>query len=252
VAGRPRARARRAANGGVAYTSELAEAITELVADGHSLGAVAAMGGFPTRRSIRRWLAEHPDFRAMYETARIERAEALFEDLERLASTGPQVVAAAQAAGINENAAVTAWKAELAARQWALSKIAPARYADKLAVEASGPGGMPFVQEVSIERTATMLMAVLEAGRPSRTIDQEVSHAKLPAPDPDVERKRRQAQMDGTLPRPSLGAVDEPLPLFEPQPAPRRPPPEDLANWRDKAEAERVHQRIARISRSYP
>jgi hypothetical protein len=255
MAGRPRTRAKRAANGGIAYTSALAESVCELVSDGHGLQTISEMPGFPTRRTIRRWIAEHADFRAMYETARVERAEALFEDLERLASTGPQVVAAAQAAGINENAAVAAWKTELAARQWALSKIAPARYADKLAVEASGPGGAPLLQpEPDIPRVAAMMRAIIEAGRPQRTLDEILPpQPSLPSPDPEAEERRLEALRTGhpvPAQRPGLGAVDEPeLPMGD-FPAPRRPP--SLIDLKDEREARRAYEKIAPFTRSYP
>jgi hypothetical protein len=134
------------------------------------------------------------------------------------------------------------------------SKLLPERFGDKLAVEATGRDGAPLYQpEPDISKVALSVMALIEAVNPRpKTIDQIAPPLPSLPPSDDTDRRRRQAQMDGSLPRPSLGEADDRLPAFEPQPAPRRPPPEDLADWRDKAEAEKVHQRIARISRQWP
>jgi hypothetical protein len=263
MAGRPRTRAKRAANGGIAFTSRIADDICALISDGQSLQTISEMPGFPTRRSMRRWLSEHPDFERDYEIARRQRTDNLIDE----------AIAIADTVDGSDNAAVQKARLQIETRRWLASKLLPERFGDKLVTEVTGKDGTALIPpaEPDLQKLALSMMHLIEGANPRRTIDHTPlpqSNAKLasllPPPDPEAEARRLAALRTGSpVPahRPSLGNADEPewpighFPAPQNSPvgeAPRRPPPEDLADWRDKAEAERVHQRIARISRSYP
>src|SRR3954452_20667368 len=85
---------------------KLAARIIEELAAGRSLAEVCADVGMPDLRSVRRWIADRPDFRASYDQARVWWAYSIAEEINGLADSAPQVAADAAKAGVNENAAI--------------------------------------------------------------------------------------------------------------------------------------------------
>jgi hypothetical protein len=228
MAGRPRRRAA-AKDGGIAFTSKVAESICDLIAEGHSLQTVSEMPGFPTRRSMRRWLTEHSDFEHAYEIARRQRTDNLVDE----------AIAIADAVDGGNAAEVQKARLQIDTRRWLASKLLPERFGDKLAVEATGKDGAALYQpEPNIAKTALSIMALL-ASMPGgkndpRTIDAVVPQlASLPAPDPESEARRLQALRTGSpLPLPPSTTLSP----FDPQPE----QPVDLA-------AERELQRLRAV-----
>src|SRR5688572_8454223 len=115
------------------YTPKRGKQICELVGDGLSLAEACDKAGLP-RRTVRGWLAKEPAFEHLYETARRERVDSLFENFVGRALAATEVVAAAEREGLNPTAAATALRTELDQMRWVLSKLSPI-YADRAAVE---------------------------------------------------------------------------------------------------------------------
>jgi len=83
----------------------------------------------PSRESVRRWLKEREDFRALYAEAHHERVDSMFEDMLAIADDR-----------------TIDWqdrKVMIATRQWAMSKVAPKKYGDR--VEVTGDPERPLV-----------------------------------------------------------------------------------------------------------
>jgi Bacteriophage Sf6, terminase small subunit-like len=51
------------------YTPEMGSAICDRIAEGESLAKICSDPSMPTRGTVRRWCAEHEDFRQHYESA---------------------------------------------------------------------------------------------------------------------------------------------------------------------------------------
>jgi hypothetical protein len=106
------------------YLPEVAADICSLLADGESLRKVCERPGMPNKATVFRWLAQHAEFRDQYAKASETRADAIFEDMFDIAD------------GVNEEAAAVA-KARLRidTRKWALARMNPKKFGDKVSQE---------------------------------------------------------------------------------------------------------------------
>jgi len=117
------------------------EAIKEIViarlADGESLRAICRDDGLPNRSTIMRWLDDDPEFAAKYARAREigfdERAEKVAEEIDA-----------------EEDVNRAKLKFEYA--RWYLSKLAPKRYGERLAI--AGDENSPLTIHVSKDDAA--------------------------------------------------------------------------------------------------
>jgi transposase-like protein len=119
----------------IAYTSELAERITDAIAAGVPVSELCEQSGMPTRRQLARWRRQHPEFADAYEQARIARADARSDAVdEALADLRAGKITAAGCRVIVETHLKLA------------SKESPAKYGDavKVQAEVSGPNGAPM------------------------------------------------------------------------------------------------------------
>src|SRR3954454_8656554 len=144
------------------FNAKLADAIIEAVTDGASLSEAAAGCGVP-RLTVRSWLERKPEFRAAFDAACVVRTEVLFDRIVARASQAEQVAADAARNGLNPNAQVNAIKLECEQIRWALSKIAPATYGDKLTTELTGAGGKDLLPDPDpdISKLALVLLTIL-------------------------------------------------------------------------------------------
>lgn len=115
----------------IEWSEALVTDICDHLATGKSLIEIARLQGYPSSDSMYRHMHRDPAF-----AARIARAREAGQDHEADAC----VDMADKADG--ENWQVV--KLRIWARQWRASKLAPRRYGDKVAVEASGPNGGPI------------------------------------------------------------------------------------------------------------
>jgi hypothetical protein len=136
------------------YSQELADEICAVVADdGLSLRAACEKMGLH-RRSVRRWLVEHPDFGRGYDIARKVAIDDCVDGMLAIASG---------VAGSDNNAAVQAAKLEIDTIKWIASKLLPERFGDKVTTEVVGVGGKNLFPERAAdpERAAQALLLFL-------------------------------------------------------------------------------------------
>jgi len=103
------------------YLPEVAEDICKLLSGGESLRKVCERQGMPSRTTVFRWLAEHEEFRNQYATATETRADAIFEDMFDIADKVNE-----------ESAAVAKARLRIDTRKWALARMNPKKYGDKV------------------------------------------------------------------------------------------------------------------------
>ncbi|WP_434370232.1 ubiquitin carboxyl-hydrolase [Enterobacter hormaechei subsp. xiangfangensis] len=106
------------------YLPEVAADICSLLAEGESLRKVCDRPGMPNKATVFRWLAQHEEFRDQYAKATETRADAIFEEMFDIAD------------GVAEEAAAVG-KARLRidTRKWALARMNPKKYGDKVSQE---------------------------------------------------------------------------------------------------------------------
>ena len=106
------------------YLPEVAADICSLLADGESLRKVCERQGMPNKATVFRWLAQHEDFRDQYAQATETRADAIFEEMFEIADEVAE-----------EAAAVGKARLRIDTRKWALARMNPKKYGDKVSQE---------------------------------------------------------------------------------------------------------------------
>ncbi|AXF75424.1 ubiquitin carboxyl-hydrolase [Erwinia tracheiphila] len=106
------------------YLPEVADDICALLASGESLVKVCKRPGMPDKSTVFRWLAIHDDFCDKYAKATEARADAIFEDMFDIADDATE-----------EPAAVAKARLRIDTRKWALARMNPKKYGDKVSQE---------------------------------------------------------------------------------------------------------------------
>jgi len=106
------------------YLPEVAADICSLLAEGESLRKVCERQGMPSKATVFRWLAQHEEFRDQYAKATETRADAIFEGMFDIADSVSE-----------EAAAVAKARLRIDTRKWALARMNPKKYGDKVSQE---------------------------------------------------------------------------------------------------------------------
>ena len=117
------------------FTSELADAICERLADGESLRSICSGDTLPHKATVFRWLAKNADFRDQYTRAREVQADSLVDDIIDIAD-----------ADVTEAVEVQQARLRVDARKWLAGKLRPKVYGDKL--ELAGDPDRPLVTKL--------------------------------------------------------------------------------------------------------
>lgn len=106
------------------YLPEVAADICALLSDGESLRKVCERPGMPNKATVFRWLAVYEEFRDQYAQATETRADAIFEEMFDIADGVAE-----------ESAAVGKARLRIDTRKWALARMNPKKYGDKVSQE---------------------------------------------------------------------------------------------------------------------
>lgn len=106
------------------YLPEVAADICSLLADGESLRKVCERPVMPAKATVFRWLGQHKEFRDQYAKATETRADAIFEEMFEIADSVAE-----------EAAAVGKARLRIDTRKWALARMNPKKYGDKVSQE---------------------------------------------------------------------------------------------------------------------
>lgn len=125
------------------FTSEIADAICERLADGESLKSICSADGMPHRATVFRWLGAHAEFRDSYARAREAQADALFDEILDIANTpitGEKTKVDKDGNVIEMTKAdmIEHRRLQIDARKWIAAKLRPKVYGDKLDVDVTG------------------------------------------------------------------------------------------------------------------
>lgn len=124
------------------YTPEVADAICDRIAEGASLRAICADEAMPGRTTVNRWLREKAEFRDQYARAREEQAEHLLDEILEIADDATNDFMTITKGDVSYEVENKEWtsrsKLRVDTRKWAMSKLAPKKYGDKLDVTSGG------------------------------------------------------------------------------------------------------------------
>lgn len=121
------------------YTEELGSRILSELAVGRSLTDICKEEWSPPMITVLKWLRIVPGFRDAYKAARELQAEAMFEEMMEIADgAGDDMVQVNKA------------KLRVDTRRWALARMSPKSFGDKVQQEVTGADGGPVTSLVKI------------------------------------------------------------------------------------------------------
>ena len=125
------------------FTQEKADEICRRIANGESLRSVCRDPKMPSPETARKWLRDRKEFLAQYALAREEQADAIFEEMFEIADDGTNdwMERKRQDGSTEEvlnNEHVQRSKLRIDTRKWALARMSPRKYGDRLNLEHEG------------------------------------------------------------------------------------------------------------------
>lgn len=163
-----------ASNKPTQFTEELAAAICTLVMEGMSLRAICRMDGMPTNPTVYRWIAERPDFAGQYARATDVRAELVFDEIFDIADDAHNDWMERHGddddGWVANGEHIQRSKLRIDARKWALARMNPRKYGEKLGI--GGAAGLPPMESRDVS-SAEVLREKINAIAKRRGADSE-------------------------------------------------------------------------------
>ena len=125
------------------FTQEKADRICELLASGKSVRSICEMDGMPERATFFRWIHNNVEFQNQYARATSARADAMFEEMFEIADDTALDEDGDEKA-ISER--IQRSKLRVDTRKWALARMNPRKFGERVTREITGPGGGPLQQ----------------------------------------------------------------------------------------------------------
>lgn len=113
----------------VEFSQVLFDAICALIADGKSVREICEADGMPDRATFNGWRKRTPELEKQYALCRIDREDAIFDDIQWIADNVKDPKAA---------------KVMIDAREWTLARMNGKKYGNRVMQELSGEGGGPL------------------------------------------------------------------------------------------------------------
>jgi len=157
------------------YSQPLADTICERLAQGESMRSVCRDEAMPGMTSVFKWLREREEFAKQYARAKEESADALFEELLEIADNGTNDWMekhdqdGACIGYMLNGEHVQRSRLRLDTRKWALSKLKPKRYGERISAELTGVNGGPIetiTAEMSPKRASELYKALISGVKP--------------------------------------------------------------------------------------
>lgn len=145
------------------YTEEMGEKFCERLAAGESLRSICSDPEMPSAPTIYTWIDRFPPFAERYARARSAQTEAMLEEMLEIADStkiDPQDK-----------------RVRIDTRKWAMSKLRPKKYGEKLDLEHSGPDG----GAIKVENTMDLAIAAVRELKALRLARGKAA-ASLPEP----------------------------------------------------------------------
>lgn len=124
------------------YTPELASTLCARIASGESLRSVCRDPAMPGMTTVFSWMPKHPDFRTQYDEACDARAQTIFDELVEIADTPMEgdVITEHEDGRreVKRGDMLGHRRLRVDVRKWALARMAPKRFGDKVGVEHTG------------------------------------------------------------------------------------------------------------------
>lgn len=149
------------------YTPELAAEICKRIALGESLRAICRDENMPSQETVFRWLRTDAGFREQYARAREDQAEFYLDEIIAISDDSTHDTKHTDSGEQPNSEWISRSRLRVDARKWAMSKLAPKKYGDKIDVTSGGEA-----LSLTAEDRAAKL-AALTAAAAKRKAEQE-------------------------------------------------------------------------------
>lgn len=149
------------------YTPEVGNIICLRIAEGESLRSICLDDGMPTKTTVMRWLQEEDktDFRDQYTRARESQAEHYLDEIIEIAddcTDDVEAIISSQEGAIGhriKQSAIQRARLQIDTRKWTMSKLAPKKYGDRMALagDVDNPMEMKHSGKVELSPAETYL-----------------------------------------------------------------------------------------------
>lgn len=127
------------------YSDESAAEIIERMCEGESLRSICRDAHMPVMSTVMLWKVRNPEFSNQYESAMQSRAQHLFDELLEIADDSSRDKIVDENGNERANTEVVGRsRLRVDTRKWALSKMLPKVYGDKVEQIVSNPEGESF------------------------------------------------------------------------------------------------------------
>jgi hypothetical protein len=128
------------------YSIETAQAICTEIAGGRSVREICRDPKMPSLRSVFTWLAQHEEFRTMYQAARAVQADYIFEEVLEIADDGrndwtERQLEDGSTAMIPNKEQVNRSRLRIDTRKWVLARMNAKKYGERNVTELTGSDG---------------------------------------------------------------------------------------------------------------
>ncbi|MDR5772092.1 MULTISPECIES: terminase small subunit protein [unclassified Caballeronia] len=120
------------------YTPDLAAEICKRIALGDSLRTICDLDSMPDQTTVYRWLREREDFRQQYARAREDQAEHYLDEIITISDDSSRDTIHGEDRDMPNSEWIARSRLRVDARKWAMSKLAPKKYGDKLDLTSAG------------------------------------------------------------------------------------------------------------------
>lgn len=121
------------------YSETIATAICQEISSGRSLRSICADDDMPAQSTVFLWLAKHAEFSEKYARAREAQADAMLEEILEIADDGKgDKYVDDEGNERTDQDVIARSRLRVDARKWAMSKMSPKKYGDKLDLNHAG------------------------------------------------------------------------------------------------------------------
>ncbi len=148
------------------YTDDLAVRICQRLAAGDSLRSICADDEMPNASTVHAWVLTHEEFSKQYARAREMQAEHYLDEIIEIADDSMLDKFVDDNGSVRTDSEVVARsRLRVDTRKWAMSKMAPRKYGDKITNEHTGKDGGPIeTKELSDNDRARRFAFILAKG----------------------------------------------------------------------------------------
>lgn len=121
------------------FDKSITDEIFDRMAGGESLKRICSEDGMPSMQTVFKWLRLHPELGDNYARAITERADAVFEEMFTIADDGSNDTYVDDEGNVRvDTDVINRSRLRIDTRKWALSRMNPKKYGDKIEQVHSG------------------------------------------------------------------------------------------------------------------